>query len=55
MNLRCGIVVNGFSAFSPGNDRSVARRTRFAIVSRKQMPHQLINLLVLAAGQLGIL
>jgi hypothetical protein len=55
MNLCSRIVVKGFSAFSPGNDRSVASRTRFAIVPRKQMPHQLINFPVLAASQLGIL
>jgi len=55
MNLRGGIVVNEFSSFCAANDGSVACRTRFAVVARKQMSHQLIDLLVLAACELGVL
>jgi hypothetical protein len=54
LNLSGRIVTEEIGALRSAYDRSIARRTRLAIMPGQKMSHQLINFLVLAPRQLGI-
>jgi hypothetical protein len=53
--LGCGFFSKQSGSFWLAHDRSVPSGTRFAVVSGKQMFHQIIDLFVLAACKFAVL